>query len=108
MKLFLSKKENTNTHTDQEKLQKIAQAHLDDIIDAICDDVGVCRKKYDSEKILVLKILEKPEARLAGCWRKFAVYDSNYKLIKKLGIEVNTRYEWFAELQECILNVKSN
>ena len=79
---------------------EIAQAHLDELIIEICQTVGVHREKYPSEKDLLLAILNKPEARLNGFWRKCMMYDTSYSLIKKLGIRVSAKYQWLTNIKE--------
>jgi hypothetical protein len=109
MKLFPNKSTQQKIAYDEEgHRQKAAQEHLDKLIDDICKDIGIYREKYTSEKMLLLAIINSPEAKLNSCWRKFAIYDSSYRLLKELNVSVSSRYAWFTNLKEYILQIKPN
>ena len=109
MRLFSNKPSQAQiVYTDEQRRQKAAQKHLDGLIEDICEDVGVCREKYTSEKTLLLAILKKPEARLNSCWKRYAIYDNSYRLLKELGVKVDAKYAWFTNIKEHILQIKPN
>jgi len=85
---------------DVTQLTNIAEKHLDQILDKLCAAVDLQRDEWDINKKLFVAVINSKKIRNKQALQKCTTYDTSYRLLKKLGIKINSKYRWFTNINE--------
>jgi hypothetical protein len=89
---------------NHEKSKIIAEKHLDNLLEQLCEQVNLQILDWDMDKTLLKAIISNPKIKNSNCLKLCAAYDEAYKLMKALKIKIDTRYRWFTQITEHINN----
>ena len=91
----LVKKENEHIETER---KEIAEKHLRNLLDKVCQSVDIRLSEWDVDKELFLAIINSPKARARKRCQAFVDYDRSYLLLKELDVKIPARYRWFTNI----------
>lgn len=87
-------------NNDVTQLADIAEKHLDEILDKLCTAVDLQRDEWDINKKLFVAVINSEKIRNKQVLQKCTAYDTSYRLIKKLGVKIGSKYRWFTNINE--------
>jgi hypothetical protein len=96
---FPNNKENDDEDIELER-KEIAEKHLHDLLDKVCQSVDLRLSEWNVDKDLFLAIINSPKAKARKKCQAFVDYDRSYLLLKKLNIRIPAKYRWFTNITQ--------
>lgn len=85
---------------DADQQKEIAEKHLEDMLDKLCLQLDLQFSEWDINKKLFEAVVKSRKVGGKRAQQICEMYDASYRLIKKLGLKVSSKYRWFTNINE--------
>jgi len=94
------KTEHSVKDKDAEQQKEIAEKHLEGILDKLCLQLDLQFEEWDINKKLFEAVVKSRKIGSRRAQQICEMYDTSYRLVKKLGLKVGSKYRWFTNINE--------
>lgn len=94
------KTEHNAKDKDEKQQKEIAEKHLEGILDKLCLQLDLQFEEWDINKKLFEAVVKSRKIGSRRAQQICEMYDSSYRLVKKLGLKVSSKYRWFTNINE--------
>jgi hypothetical protein len=94
------KTEHITKNKDESQQKEIAEKHLEETLAKLCVQLDIRLEEWDINKKLFEAVVKSRKIVGKRAQQICEMYDTSYRLVKKLGLKVSSKYRWFTNINE--------